>query len=645
MMQVDQRGACDGVSGTSDNVMIDDMVQRDAILHNRNLFTTWIDVRKAFDSVSHSFLVEILKIHRLPEKIVKVVENIICKWNIVLMIPIKERTIESRVIKLRNGELQGDTFCPNLYTLCNNPLSWLIRSFKGYMMSTPIKEKITHTLFIDDLKIYADSVTSALLVLNMIKPRMLDCGLEWNKKKCKGCFLKKGKYTQCEDLLLDDDSKIECLKEGETYKFMGVQQYVKLDKNTLETSLSTTVKQRTHIIWKSSLSDWNKVLATNIFVNSSIEYYFWACTLRIDFLKDVDRSIRKIMNMCGAKHTNTVNEGLYISRQKGGRGLRSLENAYKEIKIKAAMKMKLNTDPRMKLVNQFNQIHLNTKSYSIFKDAKKYCEEKQLNFVCELERLVISFPGEDVSSNDENCMEKLKRGLKMIREVQCLQKIVSCKWQGAIIKSITEDESIMKGNVYWLQDWKSCPTSTISELMQLLYQTLGTKCYQKYRSEDIEMDTVCRLCKTGEESVRHLMSNCRVLLEKVYKDRHDAALKCFFFKMLMKFKMIDTAPPWFSPDKIKPLYQNQNYEVFWDIPEYSGRDDETIKDGARPDGKLIMHRERKIFLIEQTITWIENRNTGYDFKNSKYVEVQTNLRIEYPNYEVHFFFFYKQLPK
>ena len=160
------------------------------------------------------------------------------------MIPIKERTIESRVIKLRNGELQGDTFCPNLYTLCNNPLSWLIRSFKGYMMSTPIKEKITHTLFIDDLKIYADSVTSALFVLNMIKPRMLDCGLEWNKKKCKGCFLKKGKYTQCEDLLLDDDSKIECLKEGETYKFMGVQQYVKLDKKYIRNLLINYCKTK-----------------------------------------------------------------------------------------------------------------------------------------------------------------------------------------------------------------------------------------------------------------------------------------------------------------------------------------------------------------------------------------------------------------
>ena len=53
LMQTDQMGACKVVSGTVHNLLVDDMVQRDDILHKRNLFTTWIDVRKTFDS-SHS---------------------------------------------------------------------------------------------------------------------------------------------------------------------------------------------------------------------------------------------------------------------------------------------------------------------------------------------------------------------------------------------------------------------------------------------------------------------------------------------------------------------------------------------------------------------------------------------------------------
>ena len=158
---------------------------------------------------------------------------------------------------------------------------------------------------------------------------------------------------------------------GETYKFMGICQSIKVDKEKLELSLAANIKQRTHIIWNSNLYDWNKVLATNIYVNGCIEYYFWGCNLRIDFLKETDRSIRKVMNVCGAKHTNTVNEGLYLSRQKGGRGLKSVENSYKDIKIKASLKLKLNNDPHMRLVNRFHQIHKETNSYSLFKEAAK----------------------------------------------------------------------------------------------------------------------------------------------------------------------------------------------------------------------------------------------------------------------------------
>ena len=180
-------------------------------------------------------------------------------------------------------------------------------------------------------------------------------------------------FFDCDDVTLNDGMKVKCLEDGETYKFMGIEQSTKLDKDKLESSPAVTVKQRTHVIWHSELYDCNKVLATNIFGNGCIEYYFWACNMRIDFLKEANRSVRKVMYICEGKHTNTVNDGLYLSRKKGGRGLKSVEYLYKDIKIKAAIKVKSNDDPRMKLVNQFNQTHLNTGSYSIFQEGERYC--------------------------------------------------------------------------------------------------------------------------------------------------------------------------------------------------------------------------------------------------------------------------------
>ena len=175
-------------------------------------------------------------------------------------------------------------------------------------------------------------------------------------------------------------------------------------------------------------------------------------------------------------------------------------------------------------------------------------------------------------------------------------------------------------------------------MMLLLYQTLGTKCYKKHcgpgGSNENVTDTICRLCKDGQESVMHLLSHCSQLAKKVYIQRHNNVLKCFFFEMLRKLVLIETAPQWFSLAEVKPQYENEKYTVNWDIPEYSGRDGETIRDSARPDGKVVMKNEKKIFLIEQTVPWITNRDDKYQHKCRKYEELQSFLRLEHPGYEV-----------
>ena len=44
--------------------------------------------------------------------------------------------------------------------------------------------------------------------------------------------------------------------------------------------------------------------------------------------------------------------------------------------------------------------------------------------------------------------------------------------------------------------------------------------------------------------------------------------------------------------------------------------------------------EKKIFLIEMTVPWIENREEKYLYKCAKYNNILQNLKFEYPDYEV-----------
>jgi hypothetical protein len=104
--------------------------------------------------------------------------------------------------------------------------------------------------------------------------------------------------------------------------------------------------------------------------------------------------------------------------------------------------------------------------------------------------------------------------------------------------------------------------------------------------------------------------------------------------MLKKLGLIEKLPQWFMYESVKPSYCNNKYEVYWDVPEYTGRDDEKDESVPRPDGKIIMIVEKKIYLIEMTVPWIGNRDDKYEYKRTKYNDIMVNLRLEYPGFEV-----------
>lgn len=58
-----------------------------------------------------------------------------------------------------------------------------------------------------------------------------------------------------------------------------------------------------------------------------------------------------------------------------GRGLRSVETTYMDIKIKAAMKLYYNPDPSMEAVRLFEEKSVRGGRHSVIKDAGKYAEE------------------------------------------------------------------------------------------------------------------------------------------------------------------------------------------------------------------------------------------------------------------------------
>ena len=92
LMETEQRGARSKCSGTTDNLLIDRMVCQDSHNAHKNLSMGWIDVRKAFDSVSHEWLQEIMSLHKFAGWICRTVERLCRSWNTRIFAHTKKAT-------------------------------------------------------------------------------------------------------------------------------------------------------------------------------------------------------------------------------------------------------------------------------------------------------------------------------------------------------------------------------------------------------------------------------------------------------------------------------------------------------------------------------------------------------------------------
>ena len=179
--------------------------------------------------------------------------------------------------------------------------------------------------------------------------------MKGNEKKCAVIHVKWRQVEQRSgDMKIADLNLIKNLDKHNTYKFLGVFENTKQeDKQVLETAAKTYL-QRPSIIWSSPLSDHVKVVASNQNALLVLTYLVWTQTWPISNIQKLDRQGRKIIVENGGNLPKGSTAILYMSRKLGGRGLKSVENEYKNTKVKSAVKLYCNAaDATMAAVRSF----------------------------------------------------------------------------------------------------------------------------------------------------------------------------------------------------------------------------------------------------------------------------------------------------
>ena len=84
LLPEEQKGCRKGSRGTNDLLYIDRAVIKDVKSRNKNLAMAWIDYKKAYDMVTHSWTIECLDLFGVADNIKSLLVNSMEKWKVML---------------------------------------------------------------------------------------------------------------------------------------------------------------------------------------------------------------------------------------------------------------------------------------------------------------------------------------------------------------------------------------------------------------------------------------------------------------------------------------------------------------------------------------------------------------------------------
>ena len=245
IITIEQAAGKRGSWGCTDQLLINKMVYEEVKTNRRNLATAWLDYKKAFDSVSHTWLIKSLELAKIPTKIIDAIKRLMNKWRTKVYLYGEKVELETGFIEYLRGILQGDTLSLILFVLTVNPLSYLLHMEEGYLLgSNEERQNFTHLFFVDDLKLYASTVTKLRRLLGIVTQFSNDVAMQFGVTKCAFQLITWGRREASNAPLIVKNLTLQEIEEGDRYKYLGMDESVGINGNLNKTKAIKEYKTR-----------------------------------------------------------------------------------------------------------------------------------------------------------------------------------------------------------------------------------------------------------------------------------------------------------------------------------------------------------------------------------------------------------------
>ena len=537
LLPFEQKGCRKDSRGTKDQLIIDKTVLKNCKRRLTNLCMAWIDFKKAYDMVPHSWILESLKMFGVADNLISFIQASMPNWSTNLYC---NNSLLGNV-KIKRGIFQGDSFSPILFVIALIPISLVLRKVKmGYKLKNN-GPTINHLFFMDDLKLFARNENEIDSLVQTVQACCSDIGMQFGISKCSVLTMKRGKKVEAREITLPSGESMHD-PDDSGYKYLGILELDSIMNNEMKEKVKESYFKRLKLLLRSALNSKNLFLAINSWAVAVVRYGASVLDWTKEEIDRMDRQTRKFLTIYGAFHPKSNVNRLYLKRKLGGRGLISIRDC---------------VDGEVRNLHQY----LSTS------------EEELLKFVS------------DSLNLDPLAIEDKGQFQKRLTEQRIIE-LKNMKLHGQF-ESQTRD---IKSDESW--DWLSkgdLKRETESLLMAAQEQALNTNSVKKNIYGTSTTDK-CRMCGSAVESVTHIISQCSVLAQKEYKRRHDKVCQNIHWALCKKFGF-DHAECWYNHVPVAIL-ENENVKLLWD---FSIQVDRKI-DHYRPD-IVIFHKNTRSCLI------------------------------------------------
>jgi hypothetical protein len=505
----EQKGNRRKSRGTKDQLLIDKMILRNSKRRKTNLHVAWIDYKKAFDSLPHSWISKSLQMLGVSSNIRQFLKAAMSSWNTLL-------TVNGQIlgqVNIRRGIFQGDSLSPLLFAAALIPLTIILRKTGFGYQPSKNAAKISHLLYMDDLKLYGKSAAELESLLNTVRIFSNDISMEFGLEKCATLTIQRGSVVQTEGINMPNNN-IRGLNLEESYKYLGILQADDIKHAQVKKKAASEYTKRVRKVLKSNLNGGNFIRAINSWAVPVIRYTAGIVDWTQVELEELDRKTRKLMTANHALHPQSDVDRLYLPRNTGGRGLLQVKQTVEEEK-------------------------------RALSDYIKHSTENYLKEVAKEEILKVQETKKDYHKQEINARKERWQGKAL---------------HGQYLKDI--EGKVDCDNIWnWLTKGE-LKKETEGFIMAAQDQALRTNAI-KAKIDKTANDSKCRLCKDKEETVDHLISACSKIAQTDYKERHNKVASMLHWNLCKKYHL-PAADKWWE-HKIEKVLQNNEAKILWDF--------------------------------------------------------------------------------